>query len=88
MYEPDTKMVRDSDCLRLNVNDSCNYNMNSFGLSDQLWNVYLVYHWIFKYKGWWYLLFWGHGLVLVDSYIIYKTLCEEVKVNPMSHYEF
>ena len=30
----------------------------------------------------------GHGLVLANAYIIYKTLFEEVKVKPMSHYEF
>ena len=34
--------------------------------------------------------FCGHGLVLVNVYIILKTLCdcEEGKVKPTSHYEF
>ena len=40
-----------------------------------------------KYKWWWYLSFWGHGQVLVNAYIVYKTLCEEVKVNSMSRYD-
>ena len=37
---------------------------------------------------WWSLLFWGHGLVLINAYIIYKTLCGEGKVKPMRDYEF
>ena len=63
-------------------------NMNSVNLSDQLCHVCQVDHWMFKYKWWWYLLFWGHGLILVNAYIIYKTLCEEENVNLMSNYEF
>ena len=62
--------------------------MNSVGLSDQLWNVYQVDHWMRKYKWWWSLLFLVHGLILVNVYIIYKTLRGEVKVKPISHYEF
>ena len=30
----------------------------------------------------------GHGPVLANACIIYKTLFEEGKVKPMSHYEF
>ena len=41
-----------------------------------------------KYKWWWYILFCGHGYVLVNVYNIYKTLCEKGKVKPMSNYEF
>ena len=36
-------------------------------LSDQLWNVYQVDHWMRKYNWWWYLLFWGHDLILVNA---------------------
>ena len=62
--------------------------MKSFDLSDQLRNVYRVDHWMRKYELRWSLFFWRHGLVLANAYIIYKTLCEEGKVKPMSHYEF
>ena len=41
-----------------------------------------------KYEWCWYLLFLAHGLVLDNAYIFYKTLCEEGKLNPVSHYEF
>ena len=61
--------------------------MNSIDLSDQLLNVYQVYNLMSKYKWWWSIFFGGRGLFLVNAYIIYKTLCEEGKVNPMSHYE-
>ena len=40
VYDPKTQMVRDAQFLRLNGNDSCNYNMNSVYLSVQLRNVY------------------------------------------------
>ena len=76
VYDPDTQMVRDVDFLRLDINDSYNYNMISVDLSDQLRNVYQVDHWMGKCKWWWSLFFWLHGLVLVSSYLIYKALCE------------
>ena len=81
-------MVREAHLLRLDVNDSYYYNMNLVEFSDQLWDVYRVDHWMRKYRWWCYLLFWGYGLLLVNAYIIYQTLCEEGKVNSMSHYEF
>ena len=39
VYDPETKMVRDAHLLRLNVNDSYNYNINLVELRYQLWNV-------------------------------------------------
>ena len=81
-------MVRGAHFLCLNVNDSYNYNNNMVDLSDQLRNVYQVDHWTIKYKWWWSLLSRGHGIVPVNYYIHYKTLCEEGKVKAMSHYEF
>ena len=57
VYDPKTQMVRDTHFLRLNVNYSYYYNMNSFDLSDKLQNVCQFYHWMRKYKWWWSLLF-------------------------------
>ena len=62
--------------------------MKSVDLIDKFWNVYRVNNWIHKCKWWWSILFCGHVLVLVKSYIILKTLCEEVNTKPMTHYEF
>ena len=87
VYDPETQMVCDANFLHLNDNYSYSYNMNSFDLSDQLQYVCQVDLWMRMYKWWWSLLFWVHGLVLVNAYIIYKTLCEEGKVNIMSGYE-
>ena len=76
VYYPATQMVRYAQFLLLNVNDSHNYNMNPVGLCDQLRNMYRVDHCMRKYKWWWSPFFWGHGLVLVNDCIVYKTLCE------------
>ena len=62
--------------------------MNLVDISDQLHNVYQFDHCMCKHNLWWYIFFWGHGLVLVNAYIIYKKLCEEGKVKPMIPYEF
>ena len=83
-----TQMVSDDPFLCLNVNDSYSYKINSVDISDQLWNVYQFDHWMNKYKWWWYILFWGRVLVLVNTYIIYKTLYKKGKVNYMTNYEF
>ena len=48
VYDPDTQMVRDAQFLSLNVNDYYNYNMNLVDLSDKLWNVDQVDHWMCK----------------------------------------
>ena len=77
VYGPKSDMVRNANFLCLNVNDSYNYNMKSVELSNQPWNLYQVYHWMCKYKWWWYLFFCGHILDLVNAYIIYKKLCKK-----------
>ena len=86
MYDPETDMVLDAHFLHLNVNNLYNHNINLVEFSNQLLNVYQLDHWMRKYKWWWYLLFWFLDLILVIAYIIYKTLFEEVKVNPINHY--
>ena len=81
-------MVPDTHLLNRNVNNSCNHQMNSVYLSDQFSNVWRVKHWMFKYNWWRSLFFWGHGLIIVNVYIIYKTFFEEGKVNTIIHYYF
>ena len=46
--DPETQMVHDAHFLRLNINDSYYYKMNLVDLSDQLWSVYRVGHWMNK----------------------------------------
>ena len=46
VYDPKTDMVLDTHFLCLNVNNYYNHNMDSFDLSDQLSNVYLVDCWM------------------------------------------
>ena len=71
VYDPKTEMVIDAQFLCLNVNNSYNHNMNSVDLSDPLQNVYQFDHCMHKYKWWWYILFRGHELVLVNAQIIF-----------------
>ena len=66
VYDPKLDMVRYAQSLRLDLNNSYNYNMNSVDLSGQIWMVYQVYHWMRKYKWWWLIFFWGHDLILVN----------------------
>ena len=87
VYDPKTQMVRDAHFFSLNVKDSQNYNTNSVDLSDQIRNVYRVDHCMRKYKWWWSLFFWGHGLSLFDYYNIYKTLCGWGNVNPTINHD-
>ena len=70
-YELEKEIVRDTHFLRLNFNDSYNHNMTLVDLIDQLQSVYQVDQWMCKCKWLWYLLFWVHGLVLANVYIIF-----------------
>ena len=82
VYDPGTEMVRDAHFFRLNVNNSYMYNMNSVDIICQLRNVYQVDHWMRNYKWWWSILFWGHGLVRANAYIIYKISLKRARRSP------
>jgi hypothetical protein len=77
--------------LRLNINDSYNVDMGHVDVSDQLRNYYRFDHWIRKRKWWWSIAFWGIGVLLVNSYIVY---CKVMQANSipkkdwLSQYEF
>jgi len=74
--------------LRLNINDSYNGDMGHVDVSDQLREVYKFNQWMRNYKWWWAITQWGLGILLVNAFVIYKTVCEEEGVTPLSHYEF
>ena len=79
VYDPETKMLRDTQFLRLDINAFYNYNMHFVDLSDQIWNVQRFDHFMCRYKWWWSILFWGHGLVLFNAYIIYKKYVKRAR---------
>jgi len=74
--------------LRLNINDSYNGDMGHVDVSDQLREVYKFNQWMRNYKWWWAIMQWGLGVLLVNSFVVYKLVCEEQNQRPMTHYEF
>lgn len=77
--------------LRLNVNDEYNVGMGDVDVADQLRNQYRCDHWIRKRKWWCALFWWGFQVLLVNSYVSYKTYMEEMGYTSkqiLSHYEF
>ena len=77
---------------RSNIQNFYNYHMNSVDIADQLRQSYGFQHWVRNRKWWWALFMWAFGMMLVNSYLLYKTAhliiwCTEKK-NIMSHYEF
>ena len=74
--------------LRLNINDNYSYGMGLVDISNQLRNYYCFDHWMWKRKWWWLIFFWGLGVSLVNTYVLYKKLMEENGRRPLSQYEF
>jgi hypothetical protein len=65
--------------------------MGHVDISDQLRNYYRFDHWMRKTKWWWSIMFWGLGIQLVNSYILYVKymLSQGFKAkNLLSQYEF
>jgi len=57
--------------LQAVVNDEYNSTMKQVDISDQLWNYY--HHWMRKHKWWWAICMWGLQVLLVNTYILYRT---------------
>jgi hypothetical protein len=88
VFNVDTGKVQTMEFLRLAINDDYNHKMGNVDIADQLRNYYRFDHWMRKRKWWWSMFFWGFGVLLVNCYVSYKTLCKSEGVIPMSHYEF
>lgn len=74
---------------RLNVADEYNNKMGRVDVGDQLRNYYRFDHFMRKRKWWWSFWMWCMGMLLTNSYILYKKFCELHRVKPRySHYEF
>jgi Transposase IS4/SAP domain len=91
VFNVDSGGVEGMRFLRLNINDSYNNEMGHVDVSDQLRNYYRFDQWLRKRKWWWSIKQWGLGVLLVNSFIIYKKVMEEsgtpVK-DCLSQYEF
>uniref|UniRef100_A0A7S0GIG6 Uncharacterized protein n=1 Tax=Proboscia inermis TaxID=420281 RepID=A0A7S0GIG6_9STRA len=74
--------------LRLSFPDKYNFGMGYVDMADQLHNYYKLGHWIRSFK-WWHAMFRRRVQVLmINSYIVYCRVCEEVCIKPMDHYQY
>jgi len=66
--------------------------MNGVDIADQLHGSYLIDKWMRKGKWWWAIWMWGVQLLLVNAYVLYKTvhlyMWKKNKKSIMSQYEF
>lgn len=89
MWDPATGANVFKEIFRLNVINLYNHGMNSVDVADQLRNQYRIDHvWWRNNKWWWAIFIWLFGVVLVNSYVIYKRTCIQGGVKPVSHLEF
>jgi len=88
VFNVDTNKCEPLRFLRLNINDSYNGDMGHVDVSDQLREVYKFNQWMRNYKWWWAIMQWGLGVLLVNSYVVYKLVCEQEGVFPISHYDY
>ena len=86
-----TQSWRMMDFLRLNMNDSYNAEMGHVDISDQLRNQYRFDHWLRMQKWWFAIFFWAFGVLLINSYIVYKcvhTIACTPKAQVLTHYDY
>ena len=89
LWDPQTGANVFKEIFRLNVIDFYNKVMNMVDRADQLRNQYRIDHtWWRNNKWWWSIFIWLLGVVTVNSYVIYKRICGQHEVTPMSHFEF
>ena len=74
--------------LCLNINNDYNHDMGGVDIADQLRKYYQFDHWMRKHKWWWLVFFWVLGVLLVNTYVAYRTYMVSIGKQPMSHYNF
>ena len=77
--------------LRLNVNNDYNNDMNAVDIADQLRNNYRFDHWLRNFKWWWSIFMWAFGVLIVNSYVVYNSVCDAtglLKKQRYSQYQF
>ena len=88
VYCVETDQVETLKFLHPNINNDYNHDMGGVDIADQLWNYYQFNHWMRKCKWWWLIFFWALGVLLVNTYVAYKTYMVSIGKQPMSHYNF
>ena len=88
VYCVETDQVEKLKFLHLNINNDYNHDMGGVDIADQLQNYYRFDHWMRKCKWWWSIFFWALGVLLVNTYVAYKTDMVSIGKQPMSHYNF
>jgi len=74
---------------RLNLADTYNFKMGRVDIGDQLQHYYRFDHFMRKRKWWWSFWMWSMGMLLTNTYIVYKRFHEVHKSKQVySHYEF
>ena len=84
----ETEQVENMKFLCLNINDDYNHDMGGCDIVDQLRIYYHFDHWKRKREWLWSFFFWATGVLLVNTYISYKTYMISKGMQPMTHYEF
>ena len=69
------------------MNYDYNNNINSVDIIYNIHNQYMIDHWIQKYEWRWELFWWIHGVIFVNTYVIYKTKHDFNNNHPTNHYE-
>ena len=91
VYCVDTQKFESIMFLQLNVNNDYISGMGHVDVSDQLRNYYRMDHWLRMQKWWWAIYFLEMGVMLVNSYVCYKTYQESIgtdKKKILSQFEF
>jgi hypothetical protein len=91
VFNVDTRRLETMRFLRLEQNDFYNNSMGDVDVSDQLRNQYRFDHWLRMRKWWWSILFWWLGVMLVNSYILYKKVLLKngvTRLQLLSHHDF
>ena len=83
----ETEQVENMKFVRLNINDDYNHDMGGCDIADQLCNYYRFDHWMWKRKWCWWFFFRAIGVVLVNTYVAYKTYMLSKGKIPMTHYK-
>ena len=91
VYCVDTQKFESIMFLQLNVNNDYTAGMGHVDVSDQLRNYYRMDHWLRTQKWWWAIYLWEMGVMLVNSYVCYKTYQESIGIDKkkiLSQFEF
>ena len=88
VYDKATSTMVDNEFLRLNINDDYNFGMGNVNIADQIRGSYRFDKWSRKFKWWHSIYWWGFQVLMVNLYQCYKTYVNEMKGDPISHYDY